>query len=478
MIRFIPRFRRIRTRLVVIYFFLAMAIIGPIGASFYYIARDALDKEMGRRLVLVAQIVASRLDAEELTELLAGDEDSFTYQTLVESINSLLDVGAASRIFVFDKQNLSLADTESVGIGTEYFRLAPHRMEIQRAFSGEAVDSAIFRGLDGHWYKSAFAPVHLGEEVVAAVGVEAGVTFFDTLRAIQTNLLLFGFFSAALIIGVSIVLALGFERPIARLVQSAQRLAEGDLLTKIEPTSRDEIGFLAGALDTARQRIVERDRNLKMLQRGIAHEVRNPLGGMRLFCDILSDELAGEADKAAYVDKIRREVLALEDVVSEFLDFTRELPLDLEKVKVKDFLEDFLAGYADLPLKNIALKLEVTPETQTASLDPGLIRRALFNLVNNAVQAMPEGGKLGMEVFKEDNRLEIVISDTGVGIKPEAIQHMFTPFYTTKDKGTGLGMPFAKKIFERHGGTIRLESEPGSGTRITIRLPVDKEGSN
>ncbi|MCZ7582145.1 MAG: HAMP domain-containing protein [Deltaproteobacteria bacterium] len=199
-------------------------------------------------------------------------------------LQSLLNVGAASRIYIFDAERRSIVDTEpGTPIGTEYFRLAPHAREIRLAFDGVPGDATVFRGLDDQWYKSAFAPVKEGDRVVAVVGVEAGVTFFDTLRVIRRNLVLFGVIAAVLMMAASLLLAVGFERPIARLVQSAQRLAEGDLVTRIESTSHDEIGFLAEALDDARSRIVERDRNLKMLQRGIAHEVRNPLGGMRLF---------------------------------------------------------------------------------------------------------------------------------------------------------------------------------------------------
>ncbi|MBZ0271035.1 HAMP domain-containing histidine kinase [bacterium] len=468
-------FRRIRQRLIVTYVLLTVLMVSVIGTLFYYIARDALDEEMGRRLVMVAQIGAARLDAEAVASLRPSDEESEAYKRVVQTLKSLLDLGAASRIYIIGPDNRSLADTDpSVRIGTEYYRFAAQSFEIDTAASGIPVDSAVFRGRDGAWYKSAFAPIRRGGEVAGVVGVDADVTFFAVLRRITRNLFIFASFAVAMIVLVSLLLAIGFERPIQRLVHAAQRLAEGDLHAKIEPTSRDEIGFLATSLETARQRIVERDRNLQMLQRGIAHEVRNPLGGMRLFCDILSDELAGDEEKRAHVDKIRREISGLERVVNEFLDFTRELPLDPVPVVVGEFLTDLLDRYRGAEATGVKLAVEIDESVRRAVFDPALVRRALFNLINNAIQAMAGGGRLTIRARRDGPAIAIDVADNGAGIKPEVMEHLFTPFYTTKDKGTGLGMPFTRKIVERHGGTMHVESEAGRGTTVTIRLPQER----
>ncbi len=474
----LPRlYRRIRTRLVVTYCLLTAGIFGVIGTFFYYIARDALDDEMGRRLVLVAELAASRQKPEQLLALRPGDEETPTYRRQTQSVRDLMELGAASRIYVFDAERKSLLDTDgNTKIGASYFRLETHRAEVRRAFAGESVVSQVFLGLDGLWVKSAFAPVRKGDEIVAALAVEADVPFFGTLARIKRNLLLYAIGATLLIVAVSVFLAIGFEKPIARLVQDARRLGSGDLETRIEPTSRDEIGFLAASLDTARQSIVERDRFLQMLQRGIAHEVRNPLGGMRLFCDILSDELAGDADKLKHVEKIRREIGGLENVVNEFLDFTRDVVLNPKPQSVMGFVRDLMAGYMDLEQKGVILDFHVEPPDLEATFDADRLRRALFNLVNNAIQAMPKGGRLTIVARREADDWTLAVEDTGVGIKDEDLQHLFTPFYTTKDKGTGLGMPLAKKIVESHRGTIQLTSRHLQGTRVQIRLPLTIQG--
>ncbi|MCB1152277.1 HAMP domain-containing histidine kinase [bacterium] len=474
MIRLPGVFRKIRTRLVVIYVTLTAAIFAVLGTFFFYIASEGMDQEMGRRLNLVARLAASRLDVPTLRSLRAGDEQSAAYLRLVGELQDLLDIGAAARIYVLDKDyNRILDTTKAAKIGQPLF-LAYNDTEIQRAFEGAATDSTVFTGVDDQLYKSAYAPIYQDREVVAVVGVDAGVVFFDTLKNIKRDLALMGLSAILVILAVSVVLAVGFERPIARLVQSAKRMGEGDLEAPIVAGTRDEIGFLAQSLETARENLVQRDRNLQMLQRGIAHEVRNPLGGMRLFCDILTDELTGDEQALSYVDKIRREVTNLENVVNEFLDYTREIRLEIRPVDVGQFFSELLATYGDWGHRKIGVHLGIEPAAATAHFDPDQLRRAFFNLINNAIQAMPEGGELTITVSPGEERWIVTVADTGIGVKPQDMQHMFTPFHTTKDKGTGLGLPFAKKIVEHHGGRIGLESEPGVGTVVTISLPQDE----
>lgn len=455
------------------YCLITAALFALIGGLFYFIARDALDEEMGRRLVTLAVLAAERQNAEQLLSLLPGDEDSATYRRSLDLISGLMTKGAANRMYMIDASNRSLVDSQpGVAVGTEYYRLETHRAQIRRAFNGETVHAPVFLGLDGRWYKAAFAPVGDARPAHAVLVVEAGASFFGTLKSIKRNLLVFGIAATALIVGVSVFLAIGLEQPISRLVQSARRMEAGDLETRIEATTRDEIGMLASSLDAARRAVVERDRFLQMLQRGIAHEVRNPLGGMRLFCDILADELADRPDQARHVDKIRREIGGLENVVNEFLAFTRDVSLSPQRQTLGAFLRELSAGYMNLSDRNIRLDLSVDPPDLEAVFDAERLRRAMFNLVNNAVQAMPEGGVLTVRAERDRAMFELVVGDTGVGIEDQYLEQLFTPFFTTKDKGTGLGMPFAKKIVESHGGTIRVDSRLGKGTTVTIRLPI------
>lgn len=454
--------------------------IFAMSANFYYQARHSLEKEMGRRLIGVARSVAAQIDPVLVLQFAPGDESSRAYRSMLSRLGSLAEANAVERVYVADFDHLVAFDTDPDSrIGQTMYRLAGDRREIRRIKRRRPTAATMFRGEDGRLYKAGYAPLLLDGEVVGVVGVDAGVSFFDQLKMMQRSLLLIGVLGILALAAVSGLFAQRLVRPIRSLAESARRIGEGDLITDIKPQSSDEIGFLAITLNQMRWRIVERDRYLQMLQRGIAHEVRNPLGGMELYCDILADELKKQPELVEHVDKIRREVKGLDAVVNEFLDFTRETTPDQRPVKVRDFLAELLLFYAvSAEEKGITIHNEADPHIEKAVFDPDLLRRALHNLLLNAMQAMPHGGDLTLRVKRAGHDLEVAIGDTGVGIPAKVRDTFWTPFVTTKNSGTGLGLPFVRKIIEAHGGQIDFTSEQGRGTTIRFTLPQpDNEGS-
>ena len=122
-------------------------------------------------------------------------------------------------------------------------------------------------------------------------------------------------------------------------------------------------------------------------------------------------------------------------------------------------------------------RVELSADEMRGRLDEFSLRSALTNLIINAVQAMTGGGRLSVKTLREGDRLRVEIADTGVGMSREQAAKMFEAFYTTKAKGLGLGMPYAKKVIAEHGGEIGVESSPGAGMLVTVRLPADAEGA-
>jgi len=145
---------------------------------------------------------------------------------------------------------------------------------------------------------------------------------------------------------------------------------------------------------------------------------------------------------------------------------------DVRRVDLHEFFAELMMEYAGRCEKQgIQLIKDIAPDLNAAFFDPDLMRRVLHNLLLNAVQSMLEGGRLEVTVGRAGHDLRISITDTGRGIATENLENVFSPFYTTKEKGTGLGLPFARKIVEGHGGDLKLQSEVGRGTGIVIRLP-------
>jgi len=242
----------------------------------------------------------------------------------------------------------------------------------------------------------------------------------------------------------------------------------------------DEIAFLGRAFEEMRRSIVGRDHQMQMMLSGIAHEVRNPLGGMELFCGLLAEDLRSaegpEADQMLdKVAKIQRELDYLDRVVNDFLDFARNVPPDLERFEARALLadiEDLLQG--EVGDAGCRLDLSCDPEDVDLTADRQKLRRALINVVRNAYQACGDGGQISVLVQTDGpGARRIVVRDDGPGIPPERIAEVLTPFFTTKEKGSGLGLALSQRILEQHGGELRVESEAGAGTTIEFVLPFD-----
>ena len=207
----------------------------------------------------------------------------------------------------------------------------------------------------------------------------------------------------------------------------------------------------------------------------VAHEVKNPLAGLRLYSLHLKTKVAGKLSDGEMdiVNKMADGIGRLTETTDQILSFARPIkmaltPVDLNKV-VRDTAQ-LLEPQAGA--KKLNVKLDLIEPAIVGRLDEASIHAALMNLMLNAIQAMPEGGTLTVSTGMRHGALLVKISDTGKGMSSEQIKNVFEPFYTTRAQGLGLGMPYAKKIIEQHHGSIQVESREGKGTRVEIELPV------
>jgi PAS domain S-box-containing protein len=209
----------------------------------------------------------------------------------------------------------------------------------------------------------------------------------------------------------------------------------------------------------------------------VAHEVKNPLAGLLLYAMHLKTKLAGKLTESelALCDRIINSINHLVGTTEQILNLARPVslaprPLDLNQVvrKVCQLLQPQINAY------RIDEHLELADPEVPTLLDETSITSALINLTLNAIQSMPEGGRLTVKTSRVNGTSQLTIADTGCGMTDEQIEKVFEPFYTTKTQGLGLGMPYAKKVIEQHRGAIHIESHQAAGTQITIELPAEK----
>ena len=213
----------------------------------------------------------------------------------------------------------------------------------------------------------------------------------------------------------------------------------------------------------------------------VAHEVRNPLAGLLLYSEHLKGKLDGKipASDAQTLDKIIVTINHLTATTEQILNYARPVTLALKTVDLNNVARDVIQLLStEISAHNIETVLEFDSSPVSGMLDEASLRAATLNLVLNAVQAMSAGGRLTISTGRNGQKMWMEIKDTGAGMSPERIKQIFEPFNTTKSRGLGLGMPYAQKVIQQHGGRIEVESRQGKGTQVRIELPADERSQS
>lgn len=301
--------------------------------------------------------------------------------------------------------------------------------------------------------------------------------------------------TTALAMGVALLVMLWAARvlrPLTTLTAGVRRLREGAYDT-VPVKRRDEIGELATEFNTMVRALEERDRRLREGQEAliaaerlaaigrmtsqVTHEIRNPLSAIALNIELLEDvlrtDVSGVPDEAfATMAAVTAEIDRLTEITQEYLQFAG---LPRPRRRTEDLNEIVAAAVefqrSDLAQSGVAVDLSLAPELPTLELDEGQLRQALLNLLRNASEAMPGGGRIGVTTRREAGAVALDVSDEGGGMSPEVREHIFDPFFTTKPQGTGLGLPLTAQIVSQHGGEITCRTSP-RGTVFAIRFPL------
>jgi len=222
----------------------------------------------------------------------------------------------------------------------------------------------------------------------------------------------------------------------------------------------------------------DRGPSIETIAAGIAHEVRNPLNALQINLGILEQELWEIVpDRRGHVfdviGKIAGELRSLDNFVTEFLRFARPPLPALEAVAVRPLFEGLVAFIGpECAGKGVSLSLAGQGEPATIVADPFQLKHAVLNLVLNALQATPAGGGIVIALGGDDRTLMVDVRDTGEGMDGGVLSRVFDAFFTTREGGTGLGLPIARRIAEAHGGRLVLRSQAGEGTVATLSLPA------
>ena len=467
-------------------------VVAVLGVLAWRTTRAAVEASLQRELQAAVAVAASTINPTVARQVLPEEQqDSRTYRRLVGRLKALQSSTGSVRVMLIDEREAVRADGDgSLRIGDPAPRVALDRVELSRALQGIPSVSVPFTGVDGRRFMAAYALVpepegddRLGEPGPRLVlSMEAPAAALDATDAVARQIAVLVALAVLVVLALAIVVARTITRPLLQLSRSAERLSGGDLKQGLDvPVGDDEVARLGRRLEAMRQALVDRDAERQMMLAGIAHEVRNPLGGMELFSGLLQEgveELDGDSVGSAVKDelreqarRVRSELSYLTGVVNDFLAFARYTPLQREPVEILALLEDVRSLCARPRAAHI--DIDARPGT-VFPLDRGRIKQALLNLVDNALAFTDPSGTVTVSArVHDDGTLVFEVKDTGKGMSEATLARVFTPFFTPREKGSGLGLALVRKLARDHGGDATLQSAPGLGTTVTIRVAAD-----
>ena len=338
------------------------------------------------------------------------------------------------------------------------------------------------------------------------------VPVYEKLRNSQRVILLYIFLDTLVLVMVGLVLLSRIVvNPIHQLLHLTSGYKEGDEVPAVAAGSRNEIGDLSRSLHNMLRRLDENKKELRehiaslekankelrqaqdeiirseklasvgRLAAGIAHEIGNPIGIILGYLDLLRSGDVEEEEKQDFLGRIESEITRVNQIIKDLLDFSRPSSGELMETHVHDALRNTLSMLTPQPMmESIQCRLALKASQDVVLANPNRLQQVFLNILLNSVDALAETAQEGKEMtltVRSENRgghIRLSFMDTGPGIPPKEVAHVFDPFYTTKEpgRGTGLGLSVCYRIVESLGGSIRAESDVGVGTQIMVSLPL------
>jgi len=320
-------------------------------------------------------------------------------------------------------------------------------------------------------------------------------TALGDLSALRRLSLLLGGVFALLVLGVGWWMASGIVAPVHELVDATEKVAGGDLGTRVPVLGHDEIGELSESFNKMAADLADNERRIRELHdleieragqlatvgelaSGLAHEIKNPVVGISNGMDLVLRRVGSDPKLEPIATEMKRQLERIEQAVRDLLALARPRAPEPAPTDVNDVVKRALTlvdPAADSA--GVTIDAELAASLPELQLDAELLRQALVNLVVNAVQHSKSGDTVTVTTRRGGDAVEIEVRDTGPGIAPETREQLFKPFFTTRHSGTGLGLSITRGIVERHGGALRVVSDVGHGAAFTIVLPNAPAGS-
>lgn len=452
----------------------AVALAASSGWLASFATSRALEDELDAKLLAVAGAAAEAgLQSSSVLVLQPGDEDAIAWTSNHARLQRLRRFVAGAWIFRRDRTALvSTEPADSLPIGAPLRWLDAYDPELDELWAIGEATTPLFAGEDGRFYKYGFVRLEQSE---VGLAVLMRADYLEPLARFQRTVLI----GSGLAIVLAAILAAGLAarivEPLERLSRVALRIQRGRMNNAVEVEPGEELGRLSRAMERMRQGIVQRDEQFQLMLAQVAHEIRNPLGGVELFASAAAESTDSE-ERGRLLSRIRSEVDVLNDIISDFLVYARPRPPEVNLHDIRHPIReaaDLVA--AEMESVGGSLEVDLPVDELEAMADPYQVKRLVLNLLRNASDA---GDRVWVRGEWLNGEVIISVRDNGPGVPEEMRGRIFEPFITNKEKGAGLGLAIVKGVAKANGARVELadnDESPGSGAEFRLYFSGSEE---
>jgi len=467
--------KNLRTRLFLTYLVLILFSISLMGILFYFLTREHLLKNKGAYLESSAEVFIKFITPFVETESDLAPASRFFLRQCWEQLDYQLQVIDTKGDVVADSRGFAV----SAGKGDKKFLIALEGREsawTERTAEGQKMCRAI--------------PIKLNSRIIGAVKLTVSLQEFDSLFAVMRKYFVLTFLFSLFI---AVLAALFFIRtllkPLSRIRDTAVKIARGDLDSRVDYDSSDELGDLSKTINFMAEELKKLEQARSGFLGNISHELKTPLTIIKGFVITLLGSPGIPKEWEHSLELINRETDRLTRLVNELLELTRlrtgRVNFQFTRTNLREILVNVYTGLVPkAEHAGLSLYLNIPPTLPAIWADADRIKEVCINLIDNALKYCTSGGRVEVEAIEKPETVEVYVRDNGPGIASEEIPYLFERFFRAgspqKAKGTGLGLAIVKEIVEAHKGIITVSSTVGQGSTFTIILPVrrDRGGSD
>jgi len=459
-------FNHLSWKFAVITALLVSAAILIISIPTYWLTRNTLEDQLADHLQTNIEVIAGKLDPAIIALVCDYPGPTFLKDSLARSLSLTLPKFSANSIYLIDSQNKIC-----LIVGNQVSALQSqmiHQPEIQKALKTGIACSPLFSDNAGKTYKSVFKAIGRTDHPAIILGLDANAQFLKHTEQLRRRMLSIGLIVLMISILAVMILSRTLTRPLSLLTKFAEDIGKGRAEPAILQKRQDEIGFLGKTMERMRHEIDQREKENKQLIASVAHEIRNPLAGMRVNAELLLEATQNMPDISNYSQAVANEINNLSNIIENFLTYAQPIEAVLTPYSIRSLIEEALNQIRqDFPKHHFRIEGD-----GIARLHPGKIKHAFFNLLKNACEATSKDEEILISILSQKQKISISILNQGIPIPPEVQPQIFDAFFSTKSAGVGLGLSITKSIVEQHGGRIKLAHSDAGGTEFVLELPA------